>query len=306
MPFQEIKPIETADKYLDIAIKKAKKQTAKLKVRGDRLNKIKTLEIRNTFFVKDELTSRLNKIALSFPKPSELSPFYQKLLEFSIGKSRLEREINKIDLTIRTINQVFSKINLGLKRAKEIEEINRIKKAFIGRIASVIKNIDYVYLEKARKTLQSFPTIKKKYKQIAIAGFPNVGKTTLLSKLSGSKPEIASYAFTTKGIMVGYTSNIQLLDIPGTLNRFNKMNPIEQQAYLVLKLIADKIIYIFDLTEPYPLEDQIRLYKRIKELKKPVIIYLSKTDILKKEKITEFKKKFKAITSVKQLKNSIS
>ena len=95
--------------------------------------------------------------------------------------------------------------------------------------------------------------------------------------------------------MIGYIENIQLLDTPGTLNRFNKMNDIEQQAYLVMKLVAEKIIYIFDLTEPYPLKDQIKLYERIKELGKPVIIYLSKTDILDKKKVNEFKKKYEAV-----------
>ena len=37
------------------------------------------------------------------------------------------------------------------------------------------------------------------------------------------------------------------------------------------------------------------LYERIKELGKPVVIYLSKTDILDKKKIDDFKKKYKAV-----------
>jgi GTP1/Obg family GTP-binding protein len=82
------------------------------------------------------------------------------------------------------------------------------------------------------------------------------------------------------------------------------MNKIEQEAYLALKYVADKIIYIFDLTEPYPIEDQIKLYNRLKELNKPIIIYLSKTDILEKEKIEEFSKKFKVV-DLEELKKII-
>ena len=156
--------------------------------------------------------------------------------------------------------------------------------------------------------MRNYPAIKTGTKTIAIAGFPNVGKTTLLMKLTGSKPDIQPYAFTTKGINVGYIKGkekLQLLDTPGTLNRFDTMNNIEKVAFLALKLLAEKIIYVFDITEPYPLEQQIKLYKEIKKMKKPVIIYLSKTDILEKGQISEFKKKYKA-ASLEEIKSLLS
>ncbi|MBW2982489.1 50S ribosome-binding GTPase [Candidatus Woesearchaeota archaeon] len=305
MGFHEIKPIESGDRYLDIAIKRAKNKSNLMKVKGTKLNKIKTLEMTKIAIVRDILVSRLDEILTSFPRVEELTVFYRKLVEYTIGKSNLKKALGKIKWTKEKISEVFRQHNSRLKSAQEIKDIAIIKKSFYGRISSVLKNPDYKFLEKSRRTIQSFPTIKKKYKQVAIAGFPNVGKSTLLSKLTSSKPEIAAYAFTTKGIMVGYFDDMQLLDTPGTLNRFDKMNDIEQQAYLVMKLVAEKIIYVFDLTEPYPLKDQISLYERIKGLGKPVVIYLSKTDILDKGKVDEFKKKFKAIDNIKELKKKL-
>ncbi|MBW2966278.1 50S ribosome-binding GTPase [Candidatus Woesearchaeota archaeon] len=302
MPFQEIKPVETAQQYLDTAIIRAKRKASQLKVKGTKVNKIKTLEMTKIAIVRDILVSRLDEVLTSFPRIEELTLFYRKLVEYTIGKSNLKKALGKIKWSKNKINDIFKQNNSKLKSAQEIKDIYRIKKGFYGRVSSVLKNPDYKFLEKSRRTLQSFPTIKKRYKQISIAGFPNVGKSTLLSKLTGSKPEIAAYPFTTKRIMIGYIDNMQFLDTPGTLNRFNKMNAIEQQAYLVMKIVAEKIIYIFDLTEPYPLKDQIRLYERVKGFGKPVIIYLSKTDILDKEKINEFKKKYKAISDIKELK----
>jgi len=302
MPFQEIKPIETAEKYLDIAIKRANKKVSQKKVQGPRIQKIKTLELTKIAIVRDILDSRLKDILNEFPKIKDLTPFYQKLVEYTIGKDKLKRELSKIKSTRIKISDVFRKDNQKLKNTDNLKSIHSIKNGFYGRAASLLKNIDYNFLKNTRKILQSFPIIKTRYKQVAIAGFPNVGKSTLLSKLTASKPEIAAYAFTTKGIMIGYLDKIQLLDTPGTLNRFNKMNEIEQQAYLVMKMVAKDIIYIFDLTEPYPLEDQIKLYERVKELGKPVIIYLSKTDILDEKKIKEFKKNYESITDVKELK----
>ena len=214
--------------------------------------------------------------------------------------------------TKEKINSLFEQYDKRMKNVREIKRIQNSKKEYYGRISSLLKNLkkEFVFLKEARKILQSLPVIRKKLKQIAIAGFPNAGKSTLVGKLSGSKPEVAAYAFTTKKTMIGYIEKdgkkiIQLLDTPGTLNRFNKMNFIEQQAYFVMKLVADKIIYIFDLTEQYALEEQIKLYKRIKEFKKPVIIYVSKTDIISKKKVEEFSKKFKVIVDYKELKKSI-
>ena len=45
--------------------------------------------------------------------------------------------------------------------------------------------------------MKDYPTIKTSLFTVAICGFPNVGKTTLLSKMTPSEPEISNYSFTT-------------------------------------------------------------------------------------------------------------
>ena len=305
MPFNEIKPIEKAKHYLDVAITRAKKKVNLKKVRGDRLEKIKTLELTKIAIMRDILISRIKGVYESFPKAEDLTDFYNELIEYNIGSIKLKKEVNKIKITYEKIDEIFKKLNKDLKRTTSLSDIKRIMGAFYGRTASLLKHIDFEFLEESRRKLQSFPLIRQRYKQIAIAGFPNVGKSTLLGKISSSQPKIAHYAFTTKGIMIGYCEDNQLLDTPGTLNRLNKMNDIEKQAFLVMKMIAEKIIYVFDLTEPYPIEDQIELYEKIKEFKKPIMIYLSKTDVLPKEKIKEFSKKYKVIIDSEKLKKEL-
>ena len=147
----------------------------------------------------------------------------------------------------------------------------------------------------------------------AIAGYPNVGKSTLMKKMTDSNVEIANYPFTTKNLMFSYLKYnskkvIQIIDTPGLLNR-NKNNSIEERANIIIRDYAQSMIFVLDLTDS--VEKQIKLLKSANEYKKPILIYLSKTDIYNEEhieKLHEIKtkiKKFKTFDNSDELKNFI-
>lgn len=48
------------------------------------------------------------------------------------------------------------------------------------------------------------PTVDFDAISIVIAGFPNVGKSTLLTHITDAEPQVANYPFTTKGIQIGH------------------------------------------------------------------------------------------------------
>ena len=56
---------------------------------------------------------------------------------------------------------------------------------------------------------------------VPFAGFPSVGKSTLLTALTGTKSEAAAYEFTTltciPGVIHYNEAKIQLLDLPGII-----------------------------------------------------------------------------------------
>ena len=56
---------------------------------------------------------------------------------------------------------------------------------------------------------------------LALTGFPSVGKSTLLTALTGTKSEAAAYEFTTltciPGVIHYNDAKIQLLDLPGII-----------------------------------------------------------------------------------------
>ena len=311
MPFQDIKKIEKPQHYIDVALRKAASRKGK-KLKGPHFQNAKTKDLERINIIRDSLASRFKEITNNFPALDNLSEFYEQLLRITLDYNMLKKALASVNWAQKKITELTRTYRGRLIKADNLTALTKEKKAFIGRISSVVKQIgkNLEYLEKARLVIREYPVIKQGLFTVCISGFPNVGKSTLLSKLSESKPEVKAYAFTTKRLNLGYadmnSQKIQFIDTPGTLARPDKMNNIERQAYLAIKYQADLIIYIFDLTEPYPLEDQKRLLERIMEFRKPAIIYLSKTDLLEQGTIKDFSTQQKVITSINQLQEEIS
>jgi len=311
MTFQDIKIVEKAQHYLDVALRRAASRKGK-KLRGSYFQNAKTKDLERINIIRDSLVTKFKNIITNFPALNNLSEFYEQLLRATLDYNQLKKALARVNWAQKKISELTRIYRGRLIKADHLAALTREKKAFIGRISSVVKQIskNLECLEKAGRVIREYPVIKQELFTVCISGFPNIGKTTLLSRLTTSTPEINSYAFTTKRLNLGYAKiknqKVQFIDTPGTLARPNKMNNLEKQAYLAIKYQADLIIYIFDLTEPYPLEDQKRLLTNIKKFKKPIILYLSKTDILEKDMVSQFCKELQIITDITHLKKEIS
>lgn len=143
---------------------------------------------------------------------------------------------------------------------------------------------------------------------VGLVGFPNAGKSTLLSVVSAAKPEIADYAFTTLvpnlGI-VSYRDNRSFImaDIPGIIEGASKgkglgirfLRHIERNSVLLFLVPADtgrtiKQEYEILLNE---LEDY-----NPELMQKPRILAISKSDLLDDELMNEMKLDLPAIPYV--------
>jgi len=312
MNFQDLDKIEDHQFYLDQAFKNSKKMSAVvfLRTSGERISRIRTTEYEKIKIFERTLIERLEKIIKKYPSIDSLPEFYQELIRATMDYDHLKKSLGSLNWTINIIKEISDIYKRKMKHVDSESRIKIIMKQYYGRISSIMNQIksNLNYLEESRKIMKGFPSIKTDLYSIAITGFPNIGKSTLLSKLTTAKPEIKDYAFTTKNINLGYNKyvihKIQFIDTPGVLAR-EKKNNIEQQAYLVLKYVANIIIYVIDLTEPYSLKEQERLLKGLKDYEKTIIIYLSKSDIISEDIIAKYKKKFKACTSLEELNKKI-
>ncbi|MEM2121700.1 MAG: GTPase [Candidatus Woesearchaeota archaeon] len=256
-------------------IERAFKKLRKFRQKRVGVKKKKSFERRESYDEKQEImifkesvVNDLNNIVKSLPTIENLNDFYKELINEKIG--------------IVNIKKSLAALSWASKKISEVSKKYSEKKGFIGRTSSLLKRIskDLDFLEFVRKEFKEFPRVKDLF-TIIITGFPNVGKTTLLYKLTGSKPEIKNYAFTTKQLNIGYLRingfEVQIIDTPGTLNRAEKMNVYEKQSFLAIKHLADIIVFV--IAYDYELKKQIKLLNRILSFKKPTLIFLNKVEI---------------------------
>lgn len=139
---------------------------------------------------------------------------------------------------------------------------------------------------------------------VGIIGFPNVGKSTLLSKISAAKPKIANYHFTTLspnlGVVKYYDESFVAADIPGLIEGaadgaglgHDFLKHIERTRMLV------HVVDISGAEGRDPVEDFKKINEELKGYSKklaalPQVIALNKCDIYgADENVKAFKKKY--------------
>ncbi len=141
---------------------------------------------------------------------------------------------------------------------------------------------------------------------IGLVGYPNAGKSTLISRITNARPKIANYPFTTLepnlGVMTiddAYTS-ILIADIPGIIERAHEGKGLGLEF---LKHIERTkiILYVIDITDN-PLQKFEILREELKSYsyelyKRDFLIALNKIDVmLDNDEIEKIRKEFLALT----------
>lgn len=99
---------------------------------------------------------------------------------------------------------------------------------------------------------EGFDVLKSGDARVALIGFPSVGKSTLLSTLTKTESEAASYEFTTltciPGVIDYNGANIQLLDLPGIIEGAAQGKGRGRQVIAVART-ADLVLMMLDATK---------------------------------------------------------
>jgi small GTP-binding protein len=100
---------------------------------------------------------------------------------------------------------------------------------------------------------EGFDVAKSGDSRIGLIGFPSVGKSTLLTKLTGTFSKVAAYEFTTltcvPGVIRYKGAKIQLLDLPGIIEGAKDGKGRGKQVIAVART-CNLIIVVLDATKP--------------------------------------------------------
>lgn len=139
---------------------------------------------------------------------------------------------------------------------------------------------------------------------VGIIGFPNVGKSTLLSKISAARPKIANYHFTTLspnlGVVKYYENSFVAADIPGLIEGASDGAGLGHDFLRHIERTR-MLLHVVDISGSEgrdPTEDFKKINSELKAYSKvlaslPQIVALNKCDVYgAEENIKQFKKKF--------------
>ncbi|MHA1803165.1 MAG: NOG1 family protein [Promethearchaeota archaeon] len=278
-PFKSFTHVPSAQVLLDIAFKRAMKSSASVSKNAPILIKAKKKESMRVKTAINELIKFVLNIIKSVPIIEELPEFYKELASLLVDVDQLKLNLGKLNGTLPVLSKLEREYLKKISRIEEPREGDRLRRSAFGRISSIVKKQESSlrYLNEVRGALRSMPSIDLTKPCVVVAGYPNVGKSSLVKLISTNKKiEVQEYPFTTKKLNMGHymiqrkfdSVQIQILDTPGILDRpMKQRNNIELQAILALRLVSDLIIYIFDPTPAcgYSIKSQVELYKEIRQ-----------------------------------------
>ncbi|MHA2235630.1 MAG: NOG1 family protein [Candidatus Thorarchaeota archaeon] len=295
-PFANIPTIMTAEEIIEFAHNRSTRISMKSSLRMKRKERTRIREITRLQEFSKQIKTKITEAVAQFPSVDRLHPFYIEISEVLVGNDKLKQSLGAVFNCIPPIDNITDNHIQAIKLADEFKQMKKSRRAAKGRISSILratsKNIDFII--EAKKTLSRLPGIIPNSPTIVCAGFPNVGKSTLVKAVSTAEPEIAYYPFTTRKVIIGHlrvdNHSVQIVDTPGILDRpMAKRNEIEREAIAALKYLAHVVIFMIDPSEAcgWTFEEQLNLLTEVQKMfaVNPLLIVINKVDITPPEKL---------------------
>ncbi len=135
---------------------------------------------------------------------------------------------------------------------------------------------------------------------VGLVGFPNAGKSTLISAISAARPKIADYPFTTLEPNLGIVKykdymSFTVADIPGIIEGAHEGKGLGLKFLRHIER-TKVLVYLIDITSENYEQDYKVLHNELKSYskklaQKPGLLVLSKSDLIEESEINKLLKK---------------
>lgn len=296
--FKKIMVVPTAKDFIDVTLSKTQRKTPTVIHKHYQIHRIRHFYMRKVKFTQQTCHDRLSQILTDFPKLDDIHPFYADLMNVLYDKDHYKLALGQINIAKNLIDNVAKDYVRLLKYGDSLYRCKQLKRAALGRICTILKRQkqSLEYLEQVRQHLSRLPSIDPNTRTLLLCGYPNVGKSSFINKVTRADVDVQPYAFTTKSLFVGHMDykylRWQVVDTPGILDHpLEERNTIEMQAITALAHLRAAVLYIMDASEQcgHTLSQQLELFSSIRPLfaNKPLLVVANKCDVKKISELSE-------------------
>eukprot|EP01065_Artemidia_motanka_P038065 TRINITY_DN46937_c0_g1_i1.p1 TRINITY_DN46937_c0_g1~~TRINITY_DN46937_c0_g1_i1.p1 ORF type:complete len:651 (+),score=253.98 TRINITY_DN46937_c0_g1_i1:76-2028(+) len=290
--FKQIAPVPRSKEFVDIILSKTQRKTPTVVHKGYQISRIRGFYMRKVKFTQTSIHEKLSHLLDNFPRLDDVHPFYAELMNVLYDRDHYKVALGQVNTTRHLIDALGRDYVRLLKYGDSLYRCKSLKRAALGRMATLVKKLDdsLGYLEQVRQHLSRLPSIDPNTRTLIVCGFPNVGKSSFMNKVTRADVDVQPYAFTTKSLFVGHTDyrfmSWQVIDTPGVLDHpLDQCSTIEMQSITALAHLKATVMYFMDMSCQcgYSVEQQVSLFRNISPLfaNKPLLVVLNKVDLLR-------------------------
>lgn len=295
---QAIKVVPTAQAFIDATLSYIQRKTPTVIHKSLPITRIRAFYMRKVKFAQSTFHERIQQILDDFPRLDDVHPFYADLMNVLYDKDHYKLALGQLHTAKNLIDAVGRDYVRLLKYGDSQYRCKQLKIAALGRMVTLIKKQTsaLAYLEQVRQHLARLPSIDPNTRTIVLCGYPNVGKSSFMNKITRANVDVQPYPFTTRSLFVGHTDHRyiswQIIDTPGILDHpLEDRNTIEMQSITALAHLRACVLFVIDVSENcgYSIRDQVSLFRSIKPLfsGKPVLLALNKIDLRPPEDLSD-------------------
>eukprot|EP00960_Hanusia_phi_P038035 753252-Hanusia_phi.AAC.1 len=288
--FKKIAPVPTSKDFVDVVLSKTQRQTPTVVHKQYAIGRIRAFYMRKVKYAQQCYEEKIARILDEFPRLNDIHPFYADLMNVLYDRDHYKLALGQLNMARGLIDKIGKDYLRLLKFGDSLYRCKQLKRAALGRMCTLMKKLksSLEYLEQVRQHLARLPSIDPNTRTLLVCGFPNVGKSSFMNKVTRADVEVQPYAFTTKSLFVGHMDykylRWQVIDTPGILDHsLEERNTIEMQSVTALVHLKACILYFVDLSEQcgYSIKQQVSLFQNIKPLfeGKPLMVVLNKSDM---------------------------